>query len=84
MVLLIRGNEKKKRIQMNLFIKQNQSHRKRRQLVVTKEEGVEVPDEWIHSTTYKINQHSTGNSIQYLVITYSGKESERICIFAYV
>ena len=69
---------------MNLFIKQNQTHRKRRQLVVTKEEGVEVPDEWIHSAMYKISKHSTGNSIQYLVVTYIGKEYERISIFPYV
>ena len=35
----------------------------------------------MHTTAYKIDQvlqDSTGNYIQYLVITYNGKESEKI------
>ena len=37
----------------------------------------------IHNTIYQIDQqdfllYSTGNYIKYLIITYSGKESERI------
>ena len=35
---------KKKKIQIHLFIKQNQTHKKKNKLV-TKEEGVEVLDE---------------------------------------
>ena len=38
-------------------------------------------DKQIHITIYKINNkdwlYSTGNYIQYLVITYNGKESEK-------
>ena len=28
--------------------------------------------------------HSTGNHIQYLVITYNGKDSEKVCIYIYI
>ena len=42
-----------------------------------------------HTTIYKIDNnkdllYSTGNYIQYLVITYNGKESEKECIYIYI
>ena len=45
----------------------------------------------MHTTIYKINNkgllYSTGNYIQYLVIIYNGKESEKeyiMCIYIYI
>ena len=43
---------------------------------------------WIHTTIYKIDKQgptacSTWNYIQYLVITYNGKESEKENIYVY-
>ena len=49
-------------------------------------------DQQIHTTIYKINKdllYSAGKYIQYLVITYNGKESEkeyicvRVCVCVY-
>ena len=41
----------------------------------------EIWDQHIHTTVYKINNknllYSTGNYIQYLAISYTGKESEK-------
>ena len=37
----------------------------------------------MHTIIYKINKdllYSTGNYIQYPVITYNGKESEEVCV----
>ena len=57
--------------------------------MATKEEGgrgrdkLGVWDSRIHTTIYKIeNQllYSTGNCIQYSVITYNGKETEKMCV----
>ena len=36
----------------------------------------------MHIKYLKIYCYSTGNCIQYFVITYSGKESEKICMLA--
>ena len=48
-----------------------------------------VWDWHIHTTVYKIDNqqeptYSTGNSTQYSVITYMGKESEKEWIYVYV
>ena len=45
-----------------------------------------VWDYHIHTTIYKIDNQlcSTGNSTQYFVITYKGKESEKEYIHIYV
>ena len=76
--------EMKKKDTNELIYKTEPDSEKENKLLVTKEEGVEVSDEQVHSTLYQINKHNTGNSIQYLATTYNGKESERIYIFAYV
>ena len=62
----------KKKDTNELIYKTEPDSEKENKLVVTKEEGVEVSDEQTHSTMYKINKHSTGNSIPYLVTTYNG------------
>ena len=50
--------------------------REKQRLISTEEEKIGQ----IHTTVYKINNKdllcSTGNYIQYIVITYNGKESE--------
>ena len=42
----------------------------------------------MHTTIYKIDNkdllYSTGNSTQYAVITYMGKESKKVWIYVYV
>ena len=48
-----------------------------------------VWNQQIHSTIYKKDKqqgptYSTGNYIQYLVIIYNGKESEKIYIYTYM
>ena len=82
-------------IQMNLFTKQKQTHRHRKLTMVTKGERVGRGINWefgINTFTllyiiYIINKYllySTGNYIQYLVITYDGKGSEKnICLCMY-
>ena len=72
-------------MQMNLFTKQKQTHRQNK-LTVTKGERVWGGINWEFGisiyTLLRIKQinkdllYSTGNYIQYLVITYDGKESE--------
>ena len=83
----------KKTLLMNIFINTNQkqTHRHRKSLWLPKRKGwkrgkqdYEI-NRYTGYTLYKINNkgllHSTENYIQYLVITYSGKESEKnICI----
>ena len=47
-----------------------------------------VWDYHVHTTIYKINNkdllYSTGSYIQYLIITYNGKESEKEYIYSYI
>ena len=82
----------KKTLLMNIFINTNQkqTHRHRKSLWLPKRKGwkrgkqdYEI-NRYTGYTLYKINNkgllHSTENYIQYLVITYSGKESEKIYV----
>ena len=81
---------------MNLFTKQEQTHRHRKQTYGYqrgKEEGrrdkLGVWDQQIQTTIYKINNnkvllYSIGNYIQYLVINYNGKEYANIYIYIYI
>ena len=77
---------------MNLFTKQKQSHRCRKQTYGSqggKGVGRDKLQDWnghIHTTVHKIDKqqdllYSTGYYIQYVVITYNGKESKYIYIF---
>ena len=77
-----------KKIQINLFTKQKQTHTHRKQTSDYqrgkwwKRDKLGVWDLWIHTTIYKYKSnkdllYSTGNYIQYLVITYNAKESEK-------
>ena len=76
---------------MHLFTKHKQTHRQRKQTSLQKEIVVlgGINKEFgisIHTTIYKINKdppYNTGNYIQYLVITYNGKESEKEYIYVY-
>ena len=78
---------------MNLFTKQKQTHRHRKQIY-----GYQRGKEGRYKLGFGINRYtllyikqinnkdlwySRGNSIQYLVITYNGKESENIYICIY-
>ena len=73
---------------MNLFTKQKQTYRYRNKLMVTKDEmlrgcinqelGLNIHTLlYIRQITNKDLQYSTGNSIQYSVITYMRKEYEK-------
>ena len=73
---------------MNLFMKEKQTHRLRKQTYGYQKGKVGGRDQlggWdqhIHTTIYEIDNqqgpiYSTGNSTQYSVITYMGKESEK-------
>ena len=73
---------------MNLFTKQKQTHRLRKQTVLPKgkDEGVSQNQEFginidtllfIKQITNKDQLYSTGNSTQYYVLTYMGQESEK-------
>ena len=61
-------------------------------LMVTKGGGgykLGARDSHIHTTIYKIDKQqdllsNTGNSTQYSVITYMGKESEKEWVYVYV
>ena len=78
-------------IQMNLFTKQTQTHKHRKQICnyQTEQEAGGINYEFctsIYILLYikQINKgllYSTGNYIQYLVITYDGKESEKEYIY---
>ena len=67
--------------------KQKQTHRHRKQTYCYQRrkgggrDKLGVWDQHVHTTIYKVDKHdllySTGNYIQYLVITYNGKESEK-------
>ena len=79
--------------QVNLFTKQKQTHRHRKQTYGYqrgKRRGRDILGVWDsqrHTTIYKINNkdllHSTGNYIQYLVITCNEKEPEKEYIDIY-
>ena len=47
-----------------------------------------IRDQQMHTIIYKINSedllYSTGNYIQYLVITYNGKETEKEYIYIHI
>ena len=82
-------------IQMNLFTKSKQTHRLQKQTMVTKGErgGGGINQEVginIYTPTYMkqiINNdllYTTGDSIQYSVIIYMGKDSEKAWIYVYM
>ena len=75
---------------MNLFTKQKQTHRQRKQnygypkgkAAGLGEDKLGVWQQQIHTAVYKTNKqpgptYRTGNCIKYLVIIYNGKESEK-------
>ena len=74
-------------IQMNLFTKQKQTHRHRKQTYGYQKKKRGINWEfginrytlvlYIKQINYKDLLYSTGNYIQYLIITYNGKESEK-------
>ena len=80
---------------MKLFTKQKQTHRCRKQTYGYQEEkGVGGINQEFGISRYKLRYikqinnkvllYSTGNYIQYSVITYMGKESENGWIYVYV
>ena len=79
---------------MNLFIKQIGSHRCRKQIYghqggkgggISWEIGIDIYTLlYIKQITNKNLLYSTGNSTQYSVMTYMGKESKRVWIDVYV
>ena len=82
-------NYKSQWVQMNLFTKQKQTHRHREQTYSYQREraGWQINQEfgnnrytplYIKQINNKDLLYSTGNYIQYLVITYNGKESEAV------
>ena len=74
---------------MNLFMEQKQTHRHRKQTCLPKGRGRRDKlgigiNRYIRLYTKEINKdllYSTGNCIQYLVITYNVKESEKEYIY---
>ena len=76
---------------MNLFTKQKQTHRHRKQTYLLpkgeERDKLVVWDLHIHTTIYKTISkdlvYSTGNCTQYLVMTYNRKESEKEFIYTY-
>ena len=85
----------KKMIQMNLFTKQKQTHRHKKQTYGyqrEKRKGEKNQEfEMNRYTLLYIKQinnkgllNSTEGDVQYLVIAYNGKESEKIYIHTYV
>ena len=85
---------KKKKIQTNLFVEQKQIHRLEK-ITVTKgdqcrgKEGLRVWDWYMHTEVYRMTGqqspavYNTVSSIQYSVILYVGKESEREWMWVY-
>ena len=79
---------------MNLFTKEKQTHRHRKQTYnyqrgkgggINWQYGINrctLP--YIKQINKKDLWYSTGNYIQYLVITYNGKESEKEYIYIYI
>ena len=79
---------------MNLFIKQKQTHRLRKQTYgyqrgkggrINQELGINryIPL-YIKQINNKDLLYSTGNYIQYLVITYNGEESGKEYMYVYI
>ena len=74
---------------MNLFTKQKLSHRCRKQTYITKREkegeiGIDIYTVlYIKQITNKNLPYSIGNYVQYPVITYNGKEYEKV-YFIYI
>ena len=75
---------------MNLFTRQKQTHMKNKLMVTEGDNGGGINQEfWINIYTLlyikQINNkdllYSTRNYTQKLVITYNGKESEKVCIY---
>ena len=92
-VSLTRGIQKM--IQMNLFIKQKQTHRHRKKIYgyqrgkggggINWEFGINrYTLLYIKQVNNKDLLYSTGNYIQYLGIPYNGKELEKEWIYIYV
>ena len=91
-------NLKKKVVQMNLLTKQKQSHSCRKQTYgyrggggggreggINWEIGIDIDTLlYIRQITNKDLPYSTGNSMQYFVMVYMGKESEKEWIYVYV
>ena len=79
---------------MNLFTKQKQTHRHRKQTCGYQRgkgmgrDKLGVWDQQIQTTIYEINNkvllYSTGNYIQYPVINHNGKEYEEEYVYIYV
>ena len=80
---------------MNLFTKQKETHRHRNQTygyqrgkkrgVINQEPGISVYTLlYIKQRENKVPLYSTGNYIQYRVINYNGKESEKEYIYIYI
>ena len=75
-------------VQINLFTKQKYSHRCRKQTHGYCGEGGNILGLTKTHTIYKIDDkdllYSTGNSIQYSVMAYIGKESKKEWIYVCV
>ena len=79
---------------MNLFTKQKQTHRLRKQIYgyqgvrqggINWEIGIDIYTRlYIKQITNQNLLYSTGNSTQYSVMTYMGKESKKEWICVYV
>ena len=80
---------------MNLSTKQKKSHRHRKQTYgyqrgkvwggINQEFGINIYTLlYIKQITNKDLLYSTGNSTQYSVMAYMGKESKKECIYVYV
>ena len=84
----------KKGVQMNLFTKQKQSHRCRKQTYgsqgkrgggINWEIGIDIYTlSYIKQITNENLLYSTGNSSQYSVMTYVGKEAKNEWTYVYV
>ena len=77
---------------MNLFIRQKKNHRYRKVMVTKGETGGRINQEfeinrytllYIKQIINKNLLYSTGNYIQYLIITYNGKNI-CVCIYIYI
>jgi len=88
--------ESKKKVKMNLFTKQKETHRHRKQIYgyqrgsgkgvgrINQEYGINrstLP--CVKETDNKDSLYNTGNYIQYLIINYNGKEFFKVCIYTY-
>ena len=78
---------------MNLFTNRNRLTDRENKLMVTKWEGGQINQEfginrytllYIKQINNKDLLYSTGNYTQCLVITYNGKESEKVYIYIFI